>query len=171
MIPHTKRLSITTQKGFTFIELITVLAIVSVILSFAVLNLRQAQNQTSLNSLVPVVIADIKNQQVKAMTGFSQGGSAPSHQGIYFSPQEYVLFQGTTYAVNDPKNFVVPLEENFRFEEITFPDSQLLFSPSSGEVTNFSSTNNTVTIRNINDNTIKRIVINQLGVITEVEEE
>lgn len=157
------------EKGFTFIELLAVFGIITTILTFAVINLRQAQNQTSINTEVTVVAGDIKSQQMKAMSGYTDGSSTSTYHGIYFDSQRYVLFQGNTYQEGAATNFSLPLDENFRFESITFPASQLVFIPPSGEVYNFSEASNTVTLRNINDNEIRVFTINQLGVLTAIE--
>ena len=157
------------EAGFTLVELVLAIGILMLVFSFTILNLRQAQNQTSLNSLIPVVIGDIKSQQVKAMNGFGDETTS-SEQGIFFDTQQYILFQGEVYQPGNVNNFVIPLEENFRFESITFTDSQVRFNPGSGEVDDFLEGSNSFVIRNIADNEVRRITINELGVISEVEE-
>lgn len=158
------------HKGFTFIELLIVLAILSILIGFVVINLRGAQNQASISTVVPVIISDIKSQQMKAMTGMTDDSNTTTSHGIYFTSDRYVLFEGDSYQANTASNFTVTLAPNLRFESILFPSSQVVFSQQSGEVSNFSAGNNTITLRNTNDNKTRTITINELGVITSGDE-
>ena len=53
------------EAGFTLVELVLAIGILMLVFSFTILNLRQAQNQTSLNSLIPIVCAPSSSSHIE----------------------------------------------------------------------------------------------------------
>lgn len=157
------------QKGFTFVEILIVSAITLIFVSLSVVSLSTVRNTASTNSTLEVLLADIKLQQTKSMTGDTFGQSTLLPFGLYFTSTSYTLFRGNSYAANDPTNFTIPLTDDLRFSSITFPSSQLIFEKGSGEVLNFASGSNTVTLRNIVSNQNTVITLNEYGIITSAQ--
>lgn len=155
------------EKGFTLTELIVVMGILTILLSFVTLNLVNIQQKTSQRSTLDVLIADIKDQQNKAMAGGTKSGQNTDY-GIYFEANRYILFQGSSYVSGDSSNFAVNLDSGLTFTNILFPSSQIVFQRVSGEVIGFTSGQNTVTLTNSSNNDQKTIQINRYGVITAV---
>lgn len=157
------------QKGFTLVEIMLVTAITLILISLSVVSLSNVRNSASKNTTLEVLLADIKLQQTKSMSGDTSGQTSTAPFGIYFTSTGYTLFRGDSYSASDPTNFTIPLTSDLQFSSITFPSSQLIFEKGSGEVVNFASGSNTVTLRNIvsNQNTI--ITINKYGVFTSVQ--
>jgi len=156
------------QKGFTIPELTITIGIAAILLSLTVFDLFRTQRSTSLATTVDQVVSDMKSQQIKAMAGATQGRSAADSYGIYFQTNSYVLFHGTTYSSSDTSNATIALSQNLTFSNIAFPASSLIFTQRSGEMANYTGSNNTVTIKETTSNQQKTITVNKYGVVSSI---
>ena len=156
------------QCGFTFPELIIVVGILTTLFALSVSSLSSTQQTTYLDTNVSTFISDLKQQQINAMTGNTEGTGIITDHGIYFGTTSYTLFQGSSYSAGSATNYVVDLESNIEFGTITFPQSQIVFNKGGGEVDGFNPTFNTITLRNSITNEQQTIIINKYGVITNV---
>ena len=150
------------QKGFTLIELIIAIGIFTVITSLATINLLNAQHIASIDSTVTTLIADLKQQQIKAMTGDTEGRGTTSQYGVHFDANKYVLFHGS-YNAADNSNFVVNLEGTLNFTDIT-GNGDIIFSQGSGE----SSGLNPIILKDSLTNKQKTMTTNVYGVVASV---
>jgi prepilin-type N-terminal cleavage/methylation domain-containing protein len=150
------------QKGFTIIELIITMGILAIITSLATINLLNAQHIASIDSTTTTLISDLKQQQLKAMVGDTEGRVAADQYGIHFDADKYVLFHGS-YDPTDTSNFVVELEGTLSFTNIS-GDGNIIFSQGSGE----SSGLNPIVLKDDQTNKQKTITTNVYGVITYV---
>ena len=80
------------QAGFTFIELIVSMAIFSLLVGLATISLSNVERTSSLASEVNRLLPDVKEQQIKAMSGDTEGGGVVSDYGIRFSSNSYTLY-------------------------------------------------------------------------------
>lgn len=156
------------QKGFTVPELVVVIGILSIIFATSVLSLTNIQQKAYLGTNIPTVLSDVKQQQLKAMYGDTQGTTIQTDYGIYLETNRYVLFRGSTYSPSDPGNYSINLEANVEFVNVTFPQSQIVFTKGSGEVSGFTANTNTFTMRNSASGEQRVITINRYGVIETV---
>ncbi len=155
-----------SQSGYTLIELLLVMGIFTAFFIITSMNLLSVRSKTSLGTSVDVLLADLRSQQAKAMSGASANGTSNVNYGIHFLNNSYVLFK-STYSVSDPLNYVVSLD-NLKIDT-TFFSSEIVFNKGSGEVANFDSSANTIrfsTLGGIVDQKI--IIINRLGIVTSV---
>lgn len=157
-----------SQRGFTFPELVIVMGIVLLLLGFVTINLVKVQNSSSFSTTVDTLITDIKNQQIKAMVGDTEGRSSADSYGIHFSGNQYVLFHGQSYS-SDSSNFSVNLDASLAFSSNTFPNGNIIFLQSSGEVSSYSATTNSIVLQTTNGSQSKTITINKYGVVTSVQ--
>lgn len=148
--------------GFTLIELLLIMGIITVISTFAVVNLIRPQTKSNLDSTISVLVSDLSGQQIKAMAGGGQGG-LPGPYGVYFESNRYTLFKGSVYSPSDTNNFIVTNQGDTTLTN-TFTSNQIVFGQRSGEVLNFSASGNTITITAGGES--KTITINALGVIS-----
>jgi type II secretory pathway pseudopilin PulG len=148
--------------GFTIIELVITMGIFMIITSLVTINLLRAQHNASSSTTVTTLISDIKQQQVKAMTGDTEGRGTRDSYGIHFDTNRYVLFHGT-YSETEISNFNVNLEGSLSFTGLT-GDSNVIFSQGSGEKAGLNS----IVLTDSITNSQKTITINTYGVITEV---
>ena len=155
------------QGGFTLVELVVVMAIFSILSTVITVNLLGVKHQASLNTSVTTLVSDLKNQQLKAMLGDTEGAAENNSYGIYFEPSRYIQFQGSSYNAGDPNNFIVDLDSSLEFKNIIFPSSSIVFSKGSGEISGFIDGSNTLTLSNTATPEEKTLVLNRYGVITE----
>lgn len=148
------------QIGFTLVELAVVTSIIVTLLGFITISLVRSQQTASLASVEEILLADLKQQQLKAMIGDTEGRVNSDPYGIHFDQTKYTLFHGA-YSVEDTSNSVINLESNMQFNNSNY------------DVTFFKlSGTSSATIIELQDNTnsnLKKIQLNTLGVITQVE--
>ena len=149
------------QRGFTLIELIIVLSIVGILLGFTTINLSRSQQSASLNAVEQILLSDLKQQQLKAMIGDTEGRAASDLYGIHFDSNKYTLFHGV-YSEGEPYNFVINLDSNMQFNN---PEYDIVFSRLSGEITGTA----VIELQDKNDSKLVRIHLNTLGTATQIE--
>lgn len=150
-----------SRKGFTLVELAVVTSIIVTLLGFITISLVRSQQGASLTSIEEILLVDLKQQQLKAMIGDTEGRAASDSYGIHFDSNQYVLFHGATYSALENTNSVTSLADGMQFNS---PNFDVIFSKLSGTTS--------ATIVELQDNTnsnLKRIYLNALGVITQVE--
>src|SRR4051812_23621187 len=83
------QLSKVTQSGFTLPEVIVVKAIMLTLLGLSSVSLAGVSRTTSIGSTVDAFIADVKEQQVKAMVGDTEGSGSAASYGVHFEGTSY----------------------------------------------------------------------------------
>lgn len=157
------------RRAFTLTELLAVMGIMAILLTLSLGNLLGSQRKSQMNSTLNMLISDLREQRIKAMTGDTEGTGVISSYGIYFGNNEYTVFRGNSYTEGNPANFVIKLDPTLTFSQVTFPARIIVFSAGSGEVLSFSLPNNTITLSDTGDGSTKTITINQYGVPTLLE--
>lgn len=148
-----------SQAGFTLVEILITLAIFGVLCAMTVINLGAPQTAASLNGTVDELVADLKAQQLLAMTGDSGSLSDQQPQGVLIAADHYTLFAGAAFDGGDGNNYTLTPGEGISFST-DFDDSQVLFNKGSGEL----SGGGTITVGR--DGESKTITINRLGTVT-----
>lgn len=156
------------QKGFTLVELIVTIGILAILLGMITLNLGGIERRTTINASVDTLISDLKQQQIKAMVGDTEGRVSNDNYGIHFESNRYILFHGNSYSSSDTSNFPVNLSSGTNITNILFSNSDLIFASVSGEIVGFTPGQNSVTITNSTDGQQKSIIINKYGAVTAV---
>lgn len=154
-----------SSAGFTLVELMVVMTIFAILTAMIFANIVRPQQVASLDSAVSQLVADLRSQQLKAMLGESETGTDADTYGIFFSPTAYTLYRGA-YTAGNGANFTVTVGPDINFTSITFPSSRVSFARQSGDVQSFSTTTNSVIVRNIQTNEEKRVSVNRYGVVT-----
>jgi prepilin-type N-terminal cleavage/methylation domain-containing protein len=154
-------------KGFSLIEILITMSVFAILIGIVTLNLTSAQSQASLTTITETLVADLSQQQVKAMVGDTEGRSVVDDYGIRISSNQYTLFHGT-YSAGEVSNFSIDLPAVFQ-ASTTFPSSQVVFVKGSGEIANFNASQNTITIRDTSKGTQRVIRINRYGVISSIQ--
>lgn len=153
------------SRGFTLIEIVVVLGIMIMLITITTLSLSSLQNKTNLGVTMGTLISDIKQQQLKAIVGDTEGSGTAHAYGVHFDSDKYVLFRGTTYSAVDPNNFAVNLNANLIFSSINFPTDSIVFKQISGEIDGFTAGESSVTMTNTSSTDIETIEFNRYGVI------
>jgi len=165
---HIAKKYVHENHGTLLIEYIAVIAIFILLTGFITVSLAHTQEHVSINSTIDQLVADIKQQQVKAMIDDTEGRGTSAAYGIHFDSNKYTLFHGLTFSANDSSNFAVILDTNLQFSTISFPGSNIIFATQSGELVGFVNGQNTVKILNTAGNNAKTVTINQYGTVTGV---
>ena len=98
----------------SFTELSIVLSLIAVLFGFVTINLNRSQQNASITAIEQTLLSDLKQQQLKAMIGDTEGRASSDQYGVHFDSNQYVLFHGV-YSVGDSTNFVISLAQNFQF--------------------------------------------------------
>lgn len=155
------------QSGFTFIELIIVIGIISVLLAIGYLSIGSIQRTATSSASVAVIISDIKAQQIKSMTGDTEGAGSPDTFGVKVLTDSYILFRGSVYNPADTSNFLIPAPTGYTLST-TFPDDTIVFSKGPGEVVGFINGQNTITLTNTASSSTKTAHFNKYGTVTNI---
>lgn len=150
------------QKGFTLIEIILVMSILFILFGFTTLSFVKQQNSVSVQSITDSLVSDINSAQNKAMLGDSNAS-----YGIYFQPDRYVLFAGSSYSQNNPSNFIVNIDPGYQISNVTFSNNTVIFASGSGEVNGYALGSDSLKIQNANGSSSRTIKLNRYGVIIE----
>lgn len=134
-----------SQAGFTLIELLVVIGIIAVIIGLSIVNLGQPQSATNGQNATDTLVADIKSQQLAAMSGKTGSSSSQQPAGIYVQPGSYTLFTGGSYSAGAPDNYTVTAPSGTTFAT-TFTGDTLLFDTGTGDVNSFASGSNIITV-------------------------
>jgi len=142
------------------------MAIIAILSSFIFMDVFRSKGNVALITTMDVLVTDLKKQQLKAMTGNTEGRITNDAYGVYFETNKYILFHGLTYDSSDISNFPVDLTDGDQFD---LPNSlpQLIFTPVSGEIQSFDPDKNLV-IKNTNTGSKKTIIFNKFGVIANI---
>ncbi|HLC94335.1 MAG TPA: type II secretion system protein [Patescibacteria group bacterium] len=151
------------QQGITFLELIIVLSIIGVLLSVSTINTSNLFGKTTFATTTETLIADIKQQQIKAMVGDAEGRGSTSDYGVNFEQGRYTLFHGATYDPMEPSNIRIDLSPQMQFSAIGFANSFVTFGKLSGEVQNFDPASNFFTLEYMGSNERKTFYFNRYG--------
>lgn len=151
--------------GFTLVEVLVVMGLMAILAGLAFTNFIRPQNQASLDSIVSTLVADIKSQQIKAMSGDSVSASTAQAHGVYIQSGSYTLFKGTSYSGSDTDNYTVAADTGVTLST-TLPSTQVVFTKGTGDVTGFIAGQNTITITSSGTGTSKTLTLNRYGAIT-----
>lgn len=147
------------MKGFTFIEIVIVLAIIFIILTITMVSLGNFKENQYLKNNVNESVSLINQARSRTLSSedFSQ-------YGIHFESNQIVLFKGTSYIVGDSNNIILSLSGFIEISMISLdgggPD--LVFQKLNGKTDQFGS----VVFRVKNDfSKTKTIIIKITGLV------
>jgi prepilin-type N-terminal cleavage/methylation domain-containing protein len=150
------------QRGFTLVELAVATSIIVTLLGFITISLVNSQQKASLTSVEEVLLSNLREQQLKSMVGDTEGREEADVYGIHFDSDQYVLFHGAEYSPENNSNLLISLESNMQFND---PNFNVVFSRLDGEIPAAT----TINLQDKTNSKLKRIHINTLGVVTQVE--
>lgn len=151
------------RRGFTLPELIVVMGVIATLVGIASVSLLGVQHKSLVNTTRDTIVADIKFQQLKAMTGDTEGRGTPDKYGVYLAPHQYTLFHGAAFSSSNPDNVVVSMNQGVTLTT-AFPSSTIVFLNGSGEIQSFVSGADILTLSGT-DGTSKTVKLNKYGVI------
>ena len=153
-------------RGFTVIEIILTMSVFLILLTIVTLNLNTARTQATLSTTVETLLADLGQQQLKAMIGDTEGRTESDTYGIHFEADTYTLFHGT-YSDSEASNFSLDLPDTQQISS-TFADDEIIFEQGSGEILNYDADEDTITVQEPATGQQRTIELNRYGVVTGV---
>jgi prepilin-type N-terminal cleavage/methylation domain-containing protein len=142
-------------KGFTFIEVLIVIALLGLLVGLSIPFYQSFQVSNQLDTTAFEIVQTLRLAQAKAMAGENE-----ENFGVHFESQKFVLFEGDVYQNADPANEVTEIPKTLSVA--TSFGQNIIFSRIKGE----TSPGGTVTVRSdINES--KAIQINVKGNINQ----
>lgn len=154
----------TSSRGFSLVELLLVMGILGTLFGLTTVNLSNLLPRANLTALTEKMNIDLRDQQLKAMIGDTEGRTSGDYYGVYIQSNQYVLFHGMSYSESDESNVVIELDDEFELST-SFADQVVIFDRGSGEVMNFAEGNSAITITNTANNESRTLTVNRLGVV------
>ena len=149
-----------TNRGFTLIEVIVAVGIFATLAGLSTVSLIGSQHTASLDATLLTLVTDLRQQQLKSMTGDTEGRGVNSSYGIHFDTNDYVLFHGS-YNAADTSNFKVNLNGSLNF----LSPGEIIFNKGSGSLSGLT----TLVLHDSLIGKQKNININDYGVISAVD--
>lgn len=144
-------------RGFTIIEVILVLVILSSAVGFGLLYYQNSQVRADVNTHASVIVSYLRLAQSNAETGRN------TFNAIHLEPDSFTTFIGTAYAENDPQNYLTELPATITIGNINLSGAgtDIIFTGPDG------TTNNSGSFQLISSQIDKTITINiaQIGAI------
>ena len=125
--------------------------------------------KTSLTVTVERLVADLRYQQLMAMSGHTEQAGVGQNYGVYFATDKYILFGGDTYDPDDTSNFQQLVEAPLAIAT-GFPDEQVVFVRASGEIVNYVPDEDWVKVTDSITGREVTIKLNKYGVVTDETE-
>jgi len=122
------------RKGFTFIELLVIIAVLAILCSLSISVFRSFRSRHELVNSSEEILSTLRLAQSKTVTSESA-----SEYGVYFndaaSPNQYVFFKGSSYLSRDSAfDEVHSLSPRVRFYSLNLgADKEVVFERISGE--------------------------------------
>lgn len=154
------------NKGFTLIEMLVVISLFAILAGLATINLARPQSRATLNSAMPKLVAEIRNQQANAMYKKVNDNNNTKNYGVYFESDGFTLFEGTTYNPTKESNYKINTDTGIEITNINLPNQQIVFEKGSGEVFNYSVSQNTFSLTNTQINESINLSINRYGIVS-----
>ncbi len=89
------------SRGFTLLELLLVIVIVTVVAALGVFSFTKLNSSQALEKSADLVVSTLN--EARALTLSSKGDT---QYGVYIEPSQIVLFSGNSYSSSDPANRV-----------------------------------------------------------------
>jgi prepilin-type N-terminal cleavage/methylation domain-containing protein len=143
-------------RGFTLVELLVSMGILALLFGLSSVNVSQLPSNTLQSTNLDTLISDVRSQQTLSM-------SSDSSYGIHFESGSYTMFKGSSYTQGLSANTVITLDPGIIFTNITFPNSVVIFSPGSGDVTGYVADQDGFTIKSNTTGKSTVVKINKYG--------
>ncbi len=152
------------KAGYTMIEVALVISLTAALITVATTNIATVQHANYLALSKDKLIADLKEQQLKAMVGDTEGRATHDHYSIRIEQSRYIMFHGTVYNANDSSNIIITASSPIQLTT-TFANTQVVFSGVTGEIMSYVNGQNTITLTNTSSGQQNVLTLNRYGVV------
>lgn len=124
------------KNGFTLIEIIVAIAILTILFSVSILYYSTASESAKLSTASQDIISNIKLAKDRTVASL-----ASSSYGMHFENSQYVMFRGTSYSASDPNNIFYALPVGMEIANISLEGGgvDIIFDRITGKVGNNGS--------------------------------
>jgi len=154
-----------TKNGFTLVELVTVIAIISILMTIGVPSYRTYQKRIELDQQAEQIISILRQAQNQSMTLLHN-----QNFGVHFEGDKFVLFEGETYSSSDSDNMTYNLPSTLQIYDISLAGGgqDVVFSKLRGTTEQEGS----LKVKTLTDPSIyQEISISSEGVVTKYKVE
>jgi len=146
------------NSGFTFVEVVLVIAIFGILLGLSAMYYNSTQVRTDIHTQAANIVHYLRLSQSNAASGLNN-----QDHGIHFESGSYTTFKGSSYVQNDPNNFVMDLPTTMILNNINLNGggSNIIFIKSTGETANYG----TISLTSAQINKTIPITITEVGTI------
>jgi len=139
------------QKGFTLIEILIAIVIITLLIGTVVVSYRIFERRTELEDVAQKIFSTLKLAQTQTLAS-----NDASQYGVHFENDQYILFKGDAYLAGAPDNKVYQLPGRLEIFQINLADggNDIIFQRIVGSTAQFG----TVRIRIISQPTETRAV-------------
>lgn len=117
------------RRGFSFIEIVVVIAIVLVLTAISVVSLKSMQERLLLRSAASDIVFSLEAAKARSVAG--TGGVV---HGVYFGEATYVEFRGLSYDANAEHRLVHELDPRLSITTDILGETSVVFSRITGTV-------------------------------------
>ncbi len=156
-------MKIIKNKGISILELLIVLAILAIIVSFIILNLTKFRNEQALQNTTSDIISLVNEARTKTISSIDS-----TTYGVHFETSRAVLFAGSSFTEPNSSNKQVDINSAVSIPSsgginLNGGGSDVVFTRISGDTTNYG----TIIVRLVSDATRqKTITINKTGIVS-----
>lgn len=149
------------KNGFTLVEALVVIFLVTIISSIVFMNLSQFRKEQVLRSTASNIVTFLNKAKQNTLSSINS-----LNYGIHFESNKMILFAGSTYISSDPNNEIVIFDS-----AVSIPTSGGLNIGSSNDVIftrlTGETTGGTIKLQlNSNTDKYKTIIISKTGLIS-----
>jgi len=160
--------------GFTLVELVVVLAIVSIITSMAMVNYKASQQQLAIQRSAAKLASDIRRTQEMTLSAREIPNSTIYGYGMYFNtgnPNQYIIYADkngdSSYNGGNEDVEIISFESGVELDSLSPSPLSIFFKPPD-PITIISGTENKATIKVHlkSDTGIKKTIeVNKVGMV------
>ena len=145
-------------RGFSILEVILTIVIMSVLVGLAATYYSNSQIRADVNSQAANIIHYLRLAQSNAASGLNN-----ANHGLHFEASSYTIFEGELYNNNDPENVKIDLPSTITINGINLDGGghDVIFLKATGETDNFG----TITLNSAAINKTVTIIVNYVGTI------
>lgn len=144
------------SKGFSLVELMVVLGMMSILLSIGGLSLANIRSDSQLDLIASQVKSELLRVQART------ANNIPS--GVYFEADRFVYFEGPDYVEGAITNEVTNMSSSISISNITFVDSIARFNKLTGYPESYADPSGVV-IQETGSGKTRTIGVNEWGVV------
>ena len=153
------------QRGFTLVEIVIVMGMMSILYMLSTQSLFRGIRSATLSEVTNQLHRDMRELQFRAMQGKASQSGATVDYSIRFESDRYIFYPGSVYVSENTENRVVPLDSSMQFTDISIPNQTIIFARLSGDIRNFTSGFDSVTLSDTSLQESIRIRVNERGVV------